>query len=57
MAGRGYEKAGLVARPFGEEGAFHNAKSNLMLKVLDFIQFGGPDLTIDSTVFEMWMEM
>jgi hypothetical protein len=28
---------------------------NLNVKVLDFIQFGGPDLTVGSTVFEMWM--
>ena len=26
-----------------------------IVKVLDFIQFGGPDLTVGSTVFEMWM--
>ena len=30
---------------------------NLNVKVLDFIQFGGPDLTIDSTIFEMWMDL
>ena len=28
---------------------------NLSVKVLDFVQLGGPDLTVDSTVFEMWM--
>ncbi len=31
------------------------ANLNLNAKVLDFIQFGGPDLTVGSTIFEMWM--
>jgi len=35
--------------------ADYNAKANLNVKVLDFVQFGGPDLTVDSTIFEMWM--
>ena len=33
--------------------ADYSAKGNWITKVLDFIQFGGPNLTIDSTVFEM----
>ena len=33
----------------------YRAKVKAMEKVLDFIQFGGPDLTVDSTIFEMWM--
>ena len=28
---------------------------NLKAKVLDFIQLGGPMLTIDRTIFEMWL--
>ena len=28
---------------------------NLIVKVLDFVQLGGPDLTVGSTIFEMWM--
>ena len=35
--------------------ACYTAAENLMRKVLDFIQFGGPDLTVGSTIFEMWM--
>ena len=31
------------------------SKENLIRKVLDFIQFGGPILTIGRTVFEMWL--
>ena len=31
------------------------AKVNLITKVLDFVQDGGPNLTVDGTVFEMWM--
>ncbi len=26
-----------------------------IVKVLDFVQRGGPDLTVDSTIFEMWI--
>lgn len=25
------------------------------LKVLDFIKSGGPELTVDRTIFEMWL--
>ena len=28
---------------------------NLITKVLDFVQLGGPNLTVGSTIFEMWM--
>ncbi len=35
--------------------AAYTANLNLNVKVLDFIQFGGPDLTMGSTVFEMWI--
>ena len=27
----------------------------LRVEVLDFAQFGGPKLTVDSTLFELWM--
>ena len=33
----------------------YTANVNLIVKVLDFIQLGGPDLTVDSTIFEMEM--
>ena len=33
----------------------YTATWNLMKRVLDFIQFGGPILTIGRTVFEMWL--
>ena len=33
----------------------YTAKVNLIEKVLDFDQLGGPILTIDRTVFEMWL--
>ena len=26
-----------------------------MVKVLDFVQLGGPILTVDRTIFEMWL--
>ena len=28
---------------------------NLIRKVLDFIKSGGPELTVDRTVFELWL--
>ena len=28
---------------------------NLKVKVLDFIQFGGQELVVDTTIFEMWL--
>ena len=33
----------------------YTAKAKVMVKVLDFVKLGGPDLTVDSTIFEMWM--
>ena len=35
--------------------AAHSAKLNLRIKVLDFVQLGGPKWTVDRTVFEMWL--
>ncbi len=34
---------------------FYRLKTSLNVKVLDFIQLGGPILTIGRTVFEMWL--
>ena len=31
------------------------ASVKVMVKVLDFVQLGGSDLTVDSTIFEMWL--
>ena len=28
---------------------------NLILKVLDFVKSGGPNWTVGSTIFEMWL--
>ena len=35
----------------------HIVRLNLIRKVLDFIQLGGPDLTVGSTVFELAMAL
>ena len=35
-------------------GLFRSAKWNPRMKVLDFVQLGGPRLTVDSTMFE-WL--
>ena len=31
------------------------AKLNLTTKVLNFVQSGGPKLTVGRTIFELWM--
>ena len=36
-------------------GANYRSKTNLSVKVLDFVQLGGPTCTEASTVFEMWL--
>ena len=33
----------------------YSASVNLSVKVLDFVQCGGPFFTVDRTVFEMWL--
>ena len=33
----------------------YTANLNLIAKVLDFVKFGGPILTIGGTVFEVWL--
>ena len=35
--------------------ADYTAKANLIMKVLDFIKFGGPTWMVGSTIFEMWL--
>ena len=47
----------LRVGPHGSRASFWTFKPNLNLnsKVLDFIQFGGPILTVGRTVFEMWL--
>ena len=38
-----------------EADSAYTASLNLKVKVLDFIKSGGPILTIDRTVFELWL--
>ena len=46
--------AGL--RPTGRgEAPSYPASLNLRVKILDFIKSGGPILTVDRTIFEMWL--
>ena len=33
----------------------HSAILNLSVKVLDFVQFGGPKWMVGGTIFEMWL--
>ena len=42
---------------YGETTRLRVYRTNLSLnwKVLDFVKRGGPDLTVGSTIFEMWM--
>ena len=35
----------------------YTVRANRITKVLDFVQSGGPDLTVGSTVFEIWMRL
>ena len=44
----------MAQSPTGRE-ADYSVRAKEIVKVLDFIQFGGPDLTVGSTTFEMWM--
>ena len=38
-------------------GLAHRSRTNLKVKVLDFVQLGGQKLTEASTIFEMSMEL
>ena len=45
---------GLVYCSFGRgRMTGYPCRANLSVKVLDFVQLGGPDLTVDSAIFEM----
>ena len=35
----------------------YEANLNLRVKVLDFVKSGGPYLTVDSTIFELRMDL
>ena len=37
--------------------SFYTSSLKLIVKVLDFIKSGGPDLTVGSTLFEIWMRL
>ena len=39
----------------GKPSACYSAKVNRSVKVLDFVQLSGPKLTVDRTIFEMWL--
>ena len=36
-------------------GFTYTSSLNRTVKVLDFVQLGGPILTVDRTIFEMWL--
>ena len=40
-----------------EAGSAYRSKVRVNVKVLDFVKRGGPDLTVDSTVFELAMSL
>ena len=37
--------------------AVYTVNESLMVKVLDFVQLGGPDLTVGSTIFEFKLDL
>ena len=43
------------ARDMTSDGNVYIMITNLMEKVLDFVQDGGPFFTVDRTVFELWL--
>ena len=45
----GHESAGPMAA--------YSARLKVMVKVLDFVKFGGPKLTVGRTIFEMRLEL
>ena len=45
-------REGYVSSP---RRSIYNASVNLSVKVLDFVQFGGPKWIVGGTVFEMWL--
>ena len=42
-------------KEFTESAQGYMTRTNLNVKVLDFVQLGGPILTVDRTIFEMWL--
>ena len=36
-------------------GTDYKCRTNLNTKVPDSVQLGGPELTVDRTIFEMWL--
>ena len=48
------ENRGLVSTGW-EAGSAYRSKVRVNVKVLDFVKRGGPILTVDRTIFEMWL--
>ena len=48
---------GLATSSFGWSGAHadYTTRMNLKVKVLDFVQLGGPKGIVGGTIFEMWL--
>ena len=57
VAGSLYHRSGRAFAHGVGLGSDYRARVNLITKVLDFVQLGGPDLTVGSTVFEMWLTL
>ena len=47
--------AAIIARNESDSRSDYRLRTKLNVKVLDFVQLGGPILTIDRTIFEMWL--
>ncbi len=43
------------SRNNGGQGTVYSNRVKEIVKVLDFVQVGGPECTVDSTLFEMWL--
>ena len=41
-------------KDFMESAQDYMSRTNLKVKVLDFVQLGGPIFTVDRAIFEMW---
>ena len=55
-AGLGYTfSSWQTLAPRGRAGEDYTATLNVISKVLDFDQLGGPECTVGGTVFEMWL--
>ena len=51
---RSAARGGLTPDGVGA-GSSYRSRASLSVKVLDFIKSGGPILTVDRTIFEMWL--